>query len=338
MINFEGSKTNHVLGYLLPLLALIGGTASADDVRLSLGEQFAAEFDTLSWMTTGDAWTKHHSVNFQVVAQGADITEVKQLAAVGEACLTILRSTWQPDVARLDWSPKCVLVIHRSPEGYDKAVGRSGSASWGSATVTRRRGKIADRRIDICAPTLRRLAETLPHELTHVLLADVFAGETVPRWLDEGAAVLAESATTIAERASAHALQSGEGPVFRSAELLHADSYPAGARRELFYAESHHLTCLLLEQGDAARLTAFAKSAGSIGYDAALREHYGLRGMAQLDQLRQQEIEKAGLVAQASRERNDGIDRVTLSSERRTGRFLPASYHGATPVRRERGN
>ena len=36
------------------------------------------------------------------------------------------------------------------------------------------------------------LTAILPHEVTHVVLADLFTTQQIPRWADEGMAVLAE--------------------------------------------------------------------------------------------------------------------------------------------------
>ena len=38
----------------------------------------------------------------------------------------------------------------------------------------------------------RILASGLPHEVTHVILADLFPQQQIPRWADEGMAVLTE--------------------------------------------------------------------------------------------------------------------------------------------------
>ena len=40
---------------------------------------------------------------------------------------------------------------------------------------------------------------SLGHELTHVLLADLFPNQTLPRWLDEGIAILADMWPVVAK-------------------------------------------------------------------------------------------------------------------------------------------
>ncbi len=68
----------------------------------------------------------------------------------------------------------------------------------------------------------------------------------------------------------------------------------------MFYVESARLVNFLLRDDEPQRLFDFADMARRRGYDAALREHYGLAGVSQLDQ-RRQENTAAGLVTQASR-------------------------------------
>ncbi len=53
-------------------------------------------------------------------------------------------------------------------------------------------GVIANRRIDLLVDKQGALT-SLPHELTHVVLADCFAGRQPPLWLDEGVAMLADT-------------------------------------------------------------------------------------------------------------------------------------------------
>jgi hypothetical protein len=136
-----------------------------------------------------------------------------------------------------------------------------------------------------------------------LVLADRFPASVVPRWLDEGAAVLAEPHDKRARRRTAD-FDSAPILTFRAGEILTADEYPAGPARHAFYSESQELVSLLLRRGDAPRLLAFAHEAASGAKDAALREHYGLSNMLALDALRAEELSppkvKAGLVIEAS--------------------------------------
>lgn len=338
MKNSAGVSSLVRLGFSLAVVAALGRSAQGVE-HVTLGEQLALALGDQSWSGSCEPLSHSSSDNFCIVTAGTAICDARQLAANCEKCLTLLHNAWRPHVARLAWSPKCIVVVHRTPESYDQAVGANGGASWGSARVTRAGGRITRRQIDLCAPTLRRLVETLPHELTHVLLADDFPAEAVPRWLDEGAAVLAEPPAKVEIRLRAASSSNSEALLFRTAELFHAESYPSGPQQTQFYAESYGLTRLLLARGGPARLTEFAQSGCRRGYETALREHYGLHGFAQLDELRQTASATAGLIAQASRERNEStIALSSHSSKQPTLRLISSSYHRATAIPPKRGN
>ena len=53
-------------------------------------------------------------------------------------------------------------------------------------------GKIISRRVNLRTDHPTLVQAVLPHEITHVILADFFTEQQIPRWADEGLAVLAE--------------------------------------------------------------------------------------------------------------------------------------------------
>ena len=67
----------------------------------------------------------------------------------------------------------------------------------------------------------------LPHELTHVILADCFVGRLVPRWIDEGAALLADPAEKQLRHKAEMAGALADRSAFRVVELLTLEDYPA---------------------------------------------------------------------------------------------------------------
>src|SRR5947207_740048 len=67
------------------------------------------------------------------------------------------------------WSPRCEIVLHPTADCYATMTGKPAAAS-GHATVRLADGKAAERRIDLRADDDGALANTLPRELTHVVL------------------------------------------------------------------------------------------------------------------------------------------------------------------------
>ncbi len=87
----------------------------------------------------------------------------------------------------------------------------------------------------------------LPHEVTHVVLADLFPSQQIPRWADEGMAVLAEPHSEQRLRAADLDKPLTSGQLFKLNELMVMD-YPDGKYWSLYYAQSVSLTRFLVDQ------------------------------------------------------------------------------------------
>ncbi len=85
-------------------------------------------------------------------------------------------------------------------------------------------------------------------------------GRIPPRWLDEGIALLADSA----EKQRLHARDLADAQsrrlTFRAVELMNLDRYPHASRVPAFYAQSASLTGFLARQGKPSLLLEFAES------------------------------------------------------------------------------
>jgi hypothetical protein len=126
------------------------------------------------------------------------------------------------------------------------------------------------------------LPAILPHEVTHVVLADLFTDMQVPRWADEGMAVLAEPGQEQALRAADLAAPLGQNRLFRLSDLMTMD-YPEGKHWSLYYAQSVSLTRYLVELGTPAEFVAFVKGAQRNGVEPELRRVYQIDGLADLE-------------------------------------------------------
>jgi hypothetical protein len=82
-------------------------------------------------------------------------------------------------------------VLHPTSDSYAREIKTTQTA--GSTLIEFRGDKVALRRVDLRADQTSFLTNALPHELTHVVLADRFAACPIPHWADEGMAILAES-------------------------------------------------------------------------------------------------------------------------------------------------
>jgi len=176
-------------------------------------------------------------------------------------------------------------VFHPSLASYLQAVGREGRQTLGCSSVTIDRGKVLSRRIDIRGDRSNSLREALPHELTHVILADLFADRPLPRWADEGIAVLSDTPEKQGKHRRDLISALHQQGVVRVADLLMRSENPSAFQRAAFYGQSASLVDFLVSRGTPRGFLAFVRQGSQRGYDLALRDTYGIRDVGHLEQL-----------------------------------------------------
>ncbi len=179
---------------LLVLIAPVFG-----DEKPSPAKAGAAGLATKTYMSQG--WLVQESDTFRVYCQ-PNLADAKRLPEACEALRRQLQETWFGTAAQ-DWSPRCDIVVHATIAGYIRELGAGSRQSSGCATVDLEKGHVIKRRIDLRADADDWLISALPHELTHVILAEKFADKQIPRWADEGMAILTEPRTRQAIRRTA---------------------------------------------------------------------------------------------------------------------------------------
>lgn len=193
-----------------------------------------------------------------------------------------LARQWLADADPNAWSPKCHIVLHPTDESYLREVGSGGGSTLASALVNRQRGQISLRRIDVRATRSDWQSAALAHELAHVVLADRFADQALPRWLDEGMAILADPHEKRQRHVRELKRAVARGAQFRVAELLALTDYPPAERWGTFYGQSASLVAYLVEQQGHERFVEFVELALADGYERALRQIYDL-GVGELE-------------------------------------------------------
>jgi hypothetical protein len=110
--------------------------------------------------------------------------------------------------------------------------------------------------------------------VTHAVLAGRF-GARVPRWADEGMAVLSEPR----DRVEAHLRHlprwREEGRLFSLRRLMDQEEYPDPRDWGSFYAQSVSLVDFLVDAKGAPAFADFLREGLREGYGPALRRHYG---------------------------------------------------------------
>jgi hypothetical protein len=229
------------------------------------------------------AWWVCDTASFRVWAASAQLAE--QVAIRSESLRRELRTTWLGEPAeRLDpWQPRCQVVVHATAASYLAVIGRGGAGTAGCSTLTIDQGRVLSRRIDLRSDGRDPLTAALPHELTHVVLADRFADRPLPRWIDEGIAVLADPAAKQAGHQRDLHTALAAGSHFRVIDLVAMSDYPPAGRLHAFYGQSAALVRFLVEQRSPAAFVDFVDEALREGYDPALRRHYGVDNVGELD-------------------------------------------------------
>ncbi|MCI0743520.1 MAG: hypothetical protein L0Y72_31210 [Gemmataceae bacterium] len=182
------------------------------------------------------------------------------------------------------WNPKCELILHATGADYHRMTGES-PQSPGHTRIERDPSgqRVVGRRMDLRCDVPALLEAILPHETTHVVLAGMFDQHHVPRWADEGIAVLTEPGYKV-EQHRRNALKCyQDGTKFTAKELVSLHDYPQPARIPAFYAQSVCLVQTLVELRDPQTVTQFVRDGLRQGYDAALQRHYGMN-MTELEQ------------------------------------------------------
>jgi hypothetical protein len=173
-------------------------------------------------------------------------------------------------------------VIHASAEAYAKATGKS-AALTGHATVNLSNARVTQRRIDLRADDAAMVANALPRELTHVVLADLFADKPPPKWAQEGMAILAGSPEEAARYARTLPRCARDGDWFALAQLMELKDFPT-EKITGFYCESVSLTEYLIRvAGGERNFTIFLRDCQRYGTPQALRRQFNIDGPQALE-------------------------------------------------------
>lgn len=204
---------------------------------------------------------------------------------MAEACEGLrdkLVRQWLGPVEPAEWNPKCELVLHPTEAAYLREVGSGSRNTVASSLIDSKQGRISLRRIDVLATKPGWERASLAHELMHVVLADCFSGKQLPRWIDEGVAVLADPLEKQERHLRDLRTAMASRSEFRLMELLTLSDYPASRRWGTFYGQSASLVRYLLDQATTEQFVEFVQLAQSQGYEHGLRHVYGI-GIAELE-------------------------------------------------------
>jgi RNA polymerase sigma factor (sigma-70 family) len=154
------------------------------------------------------------------------------------------------------------------------------TAASGATTFVFDDGATAPVQMALTGTLERILYSQLPHEIAHTVLAAHF-GRPVPRWADEGVAVLSEDETERNRHANLMTELLNGGRALRLAYLLPLKEYPSDIMT--LYAQGYSVTRFLVEKGDRGGFLEFVKAGMTHGWTQAARSTYNVAELADLE-------------------------------------------------------
>jgi hypothetical protein len=221
----------------------------------------------------------HESASFRVFHDDPDLAQ--QVADVAERTRAEQTKRWSGSTPTEPWSPKCDIYLYPSAKIFSAMTGQP-EDSPGFSTMGMDAGRINCRRVNLRADHPKVAVAILPHEVTHVVLADFFPRKQIPRWADEGMAVLAEPRAEQRLRAADLDEPLAAGRLFHMGDLMVMD-YPNAEHWALYYAQSVSLTRFLVELGTPGQFLEFVQGCQQRGHEDELRRVYKIDGFAELE-------------------------------------------------------
>ncbi len=226
----------------------------------------------------------HRTTNFLLEAPSSDIAR-----KVGEAAERLRRQLaiqWLGQELP-PWPERCHIQI------------QIGLSKGGYSKFSFDKGKPPSQTMSLSGSVEDILADTLPHEMTHVILANRLR-RPFPRWADEGAAMLAEGdATKLSYDLRLRKILATSERAISVRRLFAMEDYPADY--VAFYSEGFSVSRFLLESGGRQKFLEFIEQGLRDGWDQAIQTHYHFRDL--------EELEKAWMIiTKPSFQRNYAIE------------------------------
>ncbi len=222
-----------------------------------------------------DGWDVAETPHFRIYHHGQKREFVEQVGQIAEATRSTTLRKWF-DSAQENWATNCAIYLHANGTLYSQRTKAPAHSPGHSRIETNSRtGTIASRQIHLRCDNYDLLPAILPHETTHVCVAGQFGRHPVPRWVDEGIAVLSEPSRKQAVHKQNLQRFGSAGQLIPFKELMELPDYPDGDRINVFYAQSVSVVEYLTTQKTPQVFTRFVKDGLEYGFDKALQRHYG---------------------------------------------------------------
>jgi hypothetical protein len=232
-----------------------------------------------------EGWPVAETANFRVIhRQSREVAE--RVARIAERTRAAMARKWFGEDAA-PWNPRCNIYLYATAEEYARATGAPAMHPGHSRMEFDRDqpDRIVTRKIYLHGDDPNAFESILPHETTHVVLAGRFGKHQIPRWADEGMAVLTEPQARIDLHLHNLPRHRRERELFSLLQLMKMHDYPQPRYIGPFYAQSVSLVDFLSKQPGGPRVfTQFLRDGLDEGFEPALRRHYNIQNFDELDQ------------------------------------------------------
>ncbi|MHB1422864.1 MAG: peptidase MA family metallohydrolase [Gemmataceae bacterium] len=227
-----------------------------------------------------DGWRVAETVNFRLLHKHPrDLAE--SVLRTAERTRKVQLRKWFGDTGEY-WDRKCRIYLYASGESYSEATGAPVNPGGGHTDIRLEESRVLSRCIHLHGSREFLLKGVVPHEVTHAVLAGRLSDKRVPRWADEGMAILAEAPSHIDVHFRFLPRWRADDALFGMRTLIEMRDYPEPHAIGPFYAQSVSLVDFLTRQKGAERFADFVRDGERGGYAASLRKHYGW-SFAELD-------------------------------------------------------
>lgn len=190
-----------------------------------------------------------------------------------------------------DWPDPCAVSVRVT-------MGEAG----GATSFAFDNNRVVGQEMTVEGPLDRILNSVLPHEITHTVFAARF-GRPLPRWADEGGAVLSEDDQELARHDLLVRELINQGRMIPLSRLFVLTEYPDDVMA--LYAQGFSVANFLVSLGGRPRFLDFVWDGQVAGWDRALHAYYGIYSSDQLEQR---------WIAWLREGRGTGADRPLLAS------------------------
>lgn len=232
----------------------------------------------------GQRWAEVETANFRVIYHESRAL-AEQAARVAEMTRATVNRKWFGDEPPA-WQPKCTIFLYPNAVFYARQTGKA-KDSPGHSTLQAEKAnleRVVKRQIDLHCDVADMLTHVLPHEATHVALYGRFGRHELPRWADEGMAILSEPREKIERYLKKVPALRSQHESFSVSEMLALNDYPEARRVTSFWVQSVSLVDYLSAQKSGPQeFTRFVREGLESGFEAALQRHYGFRDFKDLE-------------------------------------------------------